>query len=100
MELFIIVMVAFVVKNALGVVNIFDIFADAGANQMILKPAVRAFDFSFGLRRERVDRFDGTVFDNHFPLRVDVVGKLLKTVVSLVTSFDITEYGMTVGVIG
>ena len=37
-------MVALVVENALSVVDIFDIFTDAGAYKMILEPAVRPLD--------------------------------------------------------
>ena len=40
---------AFMVQDALAVLDIFDIFADAGANQMILEPSVRPFDFALRL---------------------------------------------------
>ena len=49
-DLLVVVVVAFVVEYALGVIDIFDIFADAGTDQVILKPAVRPFDLAFGLR--------------------------------------------------
>ena len=48
--MFVIVMITFGVKDALGVADIFNIFTDAGTNEMILEPTVRPFDFTFGLR--------------------------------------------------
>jgi len=67
---------------------------------VVLEPAVRPFDLAFGLRGESVDWFDVAVFDDHFPLRVDVVGKLFKTQVPLVTTFDILKDGMTIRIVG
>ena len=84
----------------MSMVDIFDIFADAGTDEVVLNPAKGAFDLAFSLRREGVDWFDLTVFDDHLPLRVDVVGKLHKVVVPLVTSSNVTEDGMAVRVIG
>ena len=80
-------------------IDIFDIFADAGANEVVLNPAIGALDFTFGLRSESIDRFNVTIVDNLFPLRIDVVGKLLKTMVSLIAAPDVTENGMAVSVI-
>ena len=99
-NLFIVVTVAFIIKNMLGVFDIFDIFADAGADEVILEPAIRPFDLAFGLRGEGVDRFDVAVLDDHLPLRIDVVGKLLKTHVPLVSSFDIAKDRMAVRIVG
>lgn len=48
--MFVVVVVAFVIKDALGVVDLFDIFADAGTDEMILKSAVRLFNLAFSLR--------------------------------------------------
>lgn len=99
MNLFVIVMIAFRVKNTLGMVNIFDIFTEAGADEVILKPAVGSFDFAFGLRREGVDGPDVAVFDDHLPLGVNVVGKLLETVMSLIPASDVTKDRMAVRIV-
>ena len=48
--MFVVVMVPFVVKDTLGMVDIFDIFVDAGTDQVVLEPAIRPFDLAFGLR--------------------------------------------------
>ena len=95
--MFVIVMVAFKVQDALSVVDIFDIFSDAGANEVVLKPAIGPFDFAFGLRREGIGGFDVTIFDDHLPLGVDVVGKFLKTHMALIAASEITKNGMAIG---
>ena len=87
------------VKDPLSVFDLLDIFTDAGADEMVLEPSVRSFDLAFGLGGEGVDGFDKAVFNDHLPLRIDVVGKFLKTHVSLISSFDITKDGMAIGVI-
>ncbi len=39
-----------------------DVVSDAGADQMILKPSVRAFDLALGLRGEGVEGLDAALF--------------------------------------
>mgnify|MGYP001571969835 CR=1 FL=1 len=89
--MFVIVMVALGVEDALSMMDIFDIISDAGADEVILKPTIGSFDFTFGLGREGVDGFDVAFFEDLFPLRVDVVGKFVKVVMELVTAFDVTK---------
>jgi hypothetical protein len=57
-DLAVVITMDFMMEDGLGLADIRDVIAHAGAVQMIfLKPAIRALDFSFGLG-ESVDDFD------------------------------------------
>lgn len=68
MGLVVVVTIDLMVENALGVVNVGDIFAHTGSNKSILEPPVGAFDFALCLGGERVGDFNVAVVHHLFPL--------------------------------
>jgi hypothetical protein len=59
----------------LGRVDLGDVFSDTSTDQSILEPSIRAFDFSFGLRRKSISNFYITILQNLFPLRGGFIGQ-------------------------
>jgi hypothetical protein len=60
-DLAVVVAMDFAIEDGLGLTDISDVIAAAGANQVVLEPAVRALDFSFGLWGKGVDDLDAAV---------------------------------------
>ena len=56
-------------QDLVGFGNGSDIVSGADTNDMILNPAIRTFNFAFGLRGQSVDDFDLAIVNDLFPLR-------------------------------
>lgn len=67
------------------------VLAVTQADKVVLQPAVRPFDFAFGLWGEREDRFDPAFFDDLSPLRFGFVRELMVPVMKLIASADEPE---------
>jgi hypothetical protein len=48
-NLLVVIPVEFMIKDPLGVFDLFDIFSDTGADESVLEPTVGSFDFASGL---------------------------------------------------
>ena len=96
----IVIAVDFGAQDLPGLGDGLDVFSGAGSDQPILEPAIRPFDFAFGLRRERIARLDVTVPEDPFPLRVDIIGDQIMFSPDGVSALDEPEDGVKVGIIG
>lgn len=77
MNLTVIISMKLLIENLLSLFNISNIFPDAGFDEPILKPAVRTFNFAFGLRRQGISDFHITVKQDLLPLRTGFVGEFM-----------------------
>lgn len=75
MDSLVVVLMDFLGKDLVGRGDIRNILPDTGAHQMVLDPAVGAFDLTLGLRRECIDRLNTALGHDLFPLGIDVVSK-------------------------
>jgi hypothetical protein len=98
-NLLVVVSVEFVIKNPLGLVDLFDIFSDTGADESVLEPTVGSFHFTFGLRGQGISDFDITIFQNLFPLRGGFIGKEVVFSPERIPSLDESEDAMGVYVV-
>jgi hypothetical protein len=87
-------------KDLAGIFDGFDVFSGTGSDEPILEPAIRPFDFAFGLRRERIARLDVTVPKDPFPLWVHIIGDQIMFSPDGIPALDEAENRVAVGVIG
>jgi hypothetical protein len=73
-NLAVVIVMDFLSKDLLGRLDIRDVFSDTGANQMVLEPMIRPFDFAFGLWGKGMGDFDVAVLQDLFPLRSGLIG--------------------------
>jgi len=90
----------FLIENFLGLLDFGDILADTGSNQSILQPAIRAFNFSFGLGGQGIGHFHLTVVEDLFPLGVGFIGEEVMVSPEGVSSLDEAEDGMGIHIVG
>lgn len=95
-----VIAVEFLVENFLGVLDFGDILADTRSNQSILEPAIRAFNFSFGLGGQGIGDFHLTVVEDLFPLGVSFIGEEVMVSPEGVSSLDEAEDGMGIHIVG
>jgi hypothetical protein len=100
MDLMVVIAVNFSPEDLPGVDDGLDVFSGTGADESILEPAIRPFDFAFGLRREGIARFDVTIPQDPFPLRIHIIRDQIVFFPERVPALDEPENGVTVGVIG
>ncbi len=98
-NLLVVISVQFVIKNPLGLVDLFDIFSDTGTDESVLEPTIGSFHFTFGLRGEGISDFHITIFQNLFPLRGGFIGKEVVFPPEGVPSLDESEDAMGVYVV-
>jgi hypothetical protein len=99
-NLSVVISMNFLSKNLLRGLDICDIFSDTDSDQSVLEPAVRAFHFPFGLRRQGIGDFHITIIEDLLPLRGNLVGQEVVLSPIGVPSLDKPEDGMGVDVVG
>jgi len=70
-----------------------NVFSGTSSYQPILEPAIRSFDLTFSLRRERIARFDMAFSQNLFPLGIDVIGLKIVFAPERITTLNEPENG-------
>jgi hypothetical protein len=100
MDLLMIILVEFVVKNPLGLFDFGDILSDTGSDESVLEPAIRSFNLTSGLGRKRVNDLYIAVLENLFPLRGGLIGQKMVFSPEGVPSLDKSEDGVRIDVVG
>ena len=96
MNLLIVIAMDFVPEDLLGGLDVGDIFSDTGSDQAVLKPAVGALHFRFGLRRQGIGDFHITILEDLLPLRRSLIGQQVVLSPEGVPSLEESEDGMGV----
>jgi hypothetical protein len=73
-DLAVVISMEFLVKDALGLLDVGYIFADTGSDEPVLEPAVRPFNFASGLRGKGMGDLHLAFFQNLFPLGSRLIG--------------------------
>jgi hypothetical protein len=100
MDLAVVISKEFLVEEPLGLLDLGHLFADTGSDQAVLKPAIRPFNFSSGLRGKRVDHLHVAIFQNLFPLGSRLIGQQVMLIPEGVSAPDKAEDGVGIDVIG
>jgi hypothetical protein len=100
MDLAVVISKEFLVEKPLGLLDLGHLFSDTGSDQAVLKPAIRPFNFSPGLRRKRVDHLHVAIFQNLFPLGSGLIGQEVMLIPEGVSASDKAEDGVGIDVIG
>jgi hypothetical protein len=95
-----IVPVDFLVEDPLALFDFGDVFSDAGANESILEPSIRAFDFAFGLRGAGISDVDVAILEDLFPLGSGLISQETMFSPEGVSSLDKTKNRVRIHVIG
>jgi hypothetical protein len=69
----VVVSIDFLAQNGAQFVQSGDFFSGGCSDDPVLEPAIGAFDFAFGLRREGIDDINAEEGHSLLPLRVDIV---------------------------
>jgi hypothetical protein len=100
MDLVVVILVEFLLKDLLGWFDLIDVFSDTGSNQMVLEPAVGSFHLPFGLGGEGIGDFHIAILQNLLPLRRGLVGQEVVFSPIGVSPLDKSEDGMGVHIVG
>ena len=73
MNLMVVIAINFLMQDGTHIVEIGKLFESAGADDPILKPAIRPFDFAFGLWGKRIADLDRHQSHDLTPLRIDLI---------------------------
>jgi hypothetical protein len=98
-NLLVVVSVEFMVKNPLGLFDLFDIFSDARADEPILEPSIGSFHFTFGLRRKGIGDLHIAILKDLLPLGGGFVGEEVVFIPEGVSAPDKSEDRVTIDVI-
>jgi hypothetical protein len=99
-NLSVVISMDFLSEDLLGGFDICDIFSDTDSDQPVLEPAIRAFHFPFGLRRQGIGDFHIAILKDLLPLRRSLVSHEVVFSPEGVPSLDKSEDGMGVYVVG
>ena len=100
MNLAVVISMEFLVKELLGVLDFGHVFADTGADQSVLEPAIRSFHFSFGLRRQGIGDLHIAILQDLLPLRGGLIGQKMVLIPEGVSSPDESKDGVRIDIIG
>jgi hypothetical protein len=98
-NLAVVISMEFLVQNSLGLLDFGHLFADAGSDQPILKPAVRSFNFASGLRGKGMGNLYLAVFQDLFPLGSRLIGPKVVLIPEGVPPPDKAEDGVGIDVV-
>jgi hypothetical protein len=90
----------FLVEDLLSLLDLDDIFSDAGSDEVILEPAIRSFNLASGLRGKGMDDLDIAVLENLFPLRGGFIGQEVVLIPEGVSSPDKSEDRVRIDIVG
>lgn len=72
--LVVVIAMAFLVQDLLGLLDVGDFFADTGSDEAVLEPAVGPLDFASGLRGKGMDDLHIAIGEDLFPLGGGFIG--------------------------
>ncbi len=98
-NLAVVIAIAFLVQDFLGLLDFGDFFADTGSDEPVLEPAVRSFDFASGLGGKGMDHLDIAVGEDLFPLGGGFIGEEVMFSPEGVSSLDKAKDGVGVDVV-
>ena len=98
-KLLVVISVEFKIKNPLSLFDFFDVFSDTGMDESVLEPAIGAFHFAFGLRRQGIGDLDIAILKDLLPLRGGLVGEEVVFIPEGVSSSDESEDGVGVDIV-
>jgi hypothetical protein len=99
-KLLVVISVEFKIKNPLGLFDLFDVFSDTGADESVLEPTIRSFDFALGLRGKGIGDLHITILKDLFPLRGGLIGEEVVFIPEGVSSPDKSEDGVRIDIVG
>jgi hypothetical protein len=99
-DLLVVISVEFKIKDPLGVLDLFDVFSDTGADESVLEPTIGAFDFASGLWREGVNDLNVTILKDLFPLRGGLISHQMVFIPERISSPDISEDRVRINIVG
>jgi hypothetical protein len=99
-NLAVVILLEFLVKNPLGVFDLSHIFTDTGSDEVVLEPTIRPFNFASGLRGKRMSNLHIAVLQDLFPLRSGLIGQKVVLIPEGVSSPDKSEDRMGIDIVG
>jgi len=90
-NLAVVISMEFLVKDALGLLDLGHLLADAGSDQTVLEPAIRPFNFASGLRGKGMGNLHLAVFQDLFPLGSGLIGQKVVSIPEGIPSPDKAE---------
>jgi hypothetical protein len=99
-NLAVVILLEFLVKNPLGVFDLSHIFTDTGSDEVVLEPTIRPFNFTSGLRGKRMSNLHIAVLQDLFPLRSGLIGQKVMLIPKGVPSSDKSEDRMGIDIVG
>jgi hypothetical protein len=99
-NLAVVILVEFLIKDLLGVFDLSHIFTDTGSDEVVLEPTVRPFNFTSGLRGKGMSNLHIAVLQDLFPLRGGLIGQKVVFIPEGVPSPDKSEDRMGIDIVG
>jgi len=99
-DLVVVVAIDFVVQDAPNFFQIGDVLQSTSADNAVLQPAVRAFDLTFGLRRESIGDVHTHQAHDLAPLRIDGIRLEHMVAPNAVALLDEAEDAQVVHIVG
>jgi hypothetical protein len=99
-DLLMIIVVEFMVKNPLSLCDLGDILSDTGSDESILEPAIGSFDLASGLGRKGVNHLHVAILQDLLPLGGGLVGQEVVFIPEGVSSSDKSEDRVRIDVVG